>query len=649
MFPRVFLIPIFLFVYVWNLSSDEPRMPAGFARIGPFGGDVRSLLVDSQNPEVAYLGTSSGKIFKTRDNGKSWEPLFPGIGLNELVVDTLVQHPRESNHIYAGAWDLHSEGGGLFESKDAGLSWSQIRLPVGSAAVRGLAICKTNPVYMIVGTLSGACVSADSGRSWKKVGGAELQKAESVAIDPKNQRFLYVGTWRLGYRSEDFGKTWTRSEKGMPLDSDLFSISINAQDPQIIYASACSGVYRSTNRALSWTRLRLLPDRFTIRALAVCIDPKDVHRIYVGTTEGLFTSGNDGETWRRSTSAELSVNAIQVDPGNTRRITIGTEYSGILVSEDAGQTWRESNLGFSHQQISWFLPRTGMPSQFLGGVLSGAGGICIYDSKSQVWNSTQIEPGARILSYLELPNNKGRLAGTVQGIYWQAVRSDPWKKLPGSAAKRTIYSLELDSTKQVIYAGTDRGIYRTSLSALDFRVPPNYQFSPETWCITAPETSKGAVYAGTSLGLLRSWDQGTTWNVISAWGLPARTVFRTLVVSPARKEHLFAGTSAGLFESKDGGVHWDRAGSSSLQVDVPAVLFLDDSGEELLAANKTSGGVFQSVDGGRTWELIFSPHYGSPVYCLTKDPQQPSIIYAGTRSEGVYRIDLSQIKKTGER
>jgi photosystem II stability/assembly factor-like uncharacterized protein len=645
--PRC-LIPLFtVILFLCSPEAffpEESRIATHFERIGPFGGDVRSLLVDSKREGVALLGTSDGRIYKTSDSGRSWIPLNPGIGSYEYVIDTLVQHPIESDHIYAGAWDLHSNGGGLFESKDAGLTWTRIILPQGSSAIRGFAICKASPKYMIAGTLSGAYISADGGRSWKHVGGSDLEKAESVAIDPKDYRSLYVGTWRLGYKSSDFGKTWTRIDKGMPLDSDLFSIAINPRNPEIIYASACSGVYRSSNRASSWTRMKLLPDRFTVRAQAVYMDPADPQKIYVGTTEGLFFSPNDGGNWVRLTPADVTVNAIQVDPNNIRRILIGTEYNGVLLSEDGGQKWEEVNAGFVHRQISWMLPNPRTPGQFFGGLQSGAGGFLLYDSKSRSWAHSQIEPGMRIFSFLVLPEDQGVLAGTSEGIYRQANINGPWQKLAGLIGRRAIYSLEIDSAGLVIYAGTDQGIYKASLSAMDFRVPPSYRFSPKVWCIIAPKTPPNFIYAGTSLGLFRSRDKGTTWNVLPSSGLPDRVVIGSLAVSPLDPNHMFAGTSAGLFESKDGGTLWRNAVDQRMRVDIPSVIFLDGSGRNLLAANKSSGGVFYSTDSGENWKLIYSPGNESPVYCLAQGPENPSAIYLGTRSDGVYLLNLDIVR-----
>ena len=617
-------------------ASSAPR----FERLGPFGGDVRSLLIDASSPSTVYLGTSNGEIYKSDDSGKSWQTLTPGIEQPSYVIDTLVQHPRDPGHIYAGAWDSYSEGGGLFESVDAGATWSRIKLPHEFTDVRGVALCRDKPSYMLAATTGGVFLSRDGGAEWTSVGNELLTKAHSVAIDPVDPNILYVGTWRLGYVSRDMGKSWTLVEKGMPLDSDIFSMTIRPDNPSVVFGSACSGVYRSDDGLRSWTRLKVRPDQFTIRTHIVYLDPTDFSRVYAGTTEGLYVSENEGRAWTLLTPKDITVNAIQVDTSNKRRILLGTEYHGVLRSEDGGKTWLASNNGFIHKQIPWIQFDQDEKGRFLAGLHSGGGGWYSRNTDGDTWTIEQIEPGMRTLSLLILPNAAGRLVGTPQGIYHRKNANSSWKKLTGAIARRTVYSLAIDHGKKIIYAGTDQGIYRAPIDTLDFKMPPGNRLVPIAWRIIAPAGNPDTIFAATNMGILRSEDRGVSWRVTSAYGLPERVMINSLAVSPTDRDRFLAGTSAGLFESSSGGVYWEQAGNRNMKTDISDVLFLDGGGKRILAADRTAGGLFLSEDGGAAWERIFDSGFASPVYCLTQDPDNPSIIYIGTRYEGVYRLTI---------
>ena len=608
-----------------------------FERLGPFGGDVRSLLIDASAPATVYLGTSNGEIYKSADSGKSWQVLRPGIEHPAYVIDTLVQHPREPEHIYAGAWDSYSEGGGLFESRDAGATWTRIKLPHEFTAVRGIALCHDDPSYMLAATTEGVYLSRNGGIEWSGVGGELLTKAHSVAIDPFDPNILYVGTWRLGYVSRDMGESWDLVEKGMPLDSDIFSMTIRPDNPSVVFGSACSGVYRSDDGVRSWTRLRVLPNQFTIRAQIIHLDPTNFNRVYTGTTEGLYVSENEGRAWTLLTSKDITVNAVQVDPSNNRRILVGTEYQGVLRSEDGGKTWLASNDGFIHKQISWIQFEQNEKGRFLAGLHSGEGGWYSRNAGGS-WTREQIEPGMRVLSFLTLPGDAGLLAGTPQGIYHRKNASTPWKKLTGAIARRTIYSLAVDQGLKIIYAGTDQGIYRAPIDTLDFRMPPGNRLSPMAWHIVTPAETPETILAATNLGILRSQDRGVTWRVASLHGLPERVMINSIVVSPADKDRFFVGTSVGLFESTSAGAYWEHAGSRYMKTGIADILFLDGGGKRILAADQTAGGIFLSEDGGTVWEKIFDSEFASPIYCLEQDPDNPLVIYIGTRYKGVYRM-----------
>src|SRR5205085_11538459 len=88
---------------------------------GPLGGDVRSLVVDPQDPQRLYFGTIDGQIYTTADGGSSWARL-EGFNRPGLLIDNLIIDPRDSKVIYAAA-HRHKEAGGFFKTTDGGRTW----------------------------------------------------------------------------------------------------------------------------------------------------------------------------------------------------------------------------------------------------------------------------------------------------------------------------------------------------------------------------------------------------------------------------------------------------------------------------------------------------------------------------------------------
>ena len=125
----------------------QPRM------IGPDGGDVRSLAYDPQNPDRILLGTSSGQIFESRDRGTSWMR-FAHLGAGpDYVLDHIIFDPKQVGVIYVGAWTLESEGGSVFKSTDNGHSWQALTSLEGKS-VRSMAIAAADPNTLVAGRLN---------------------------------------------------------------------------------------------------------------------------------------------------------------------------------------------------------------------------------------------------------------------------------------------------------------------------------------------------------------------------------------------------------------------------------------------------------------------------------------------------------------
>ncbi|HYB91919.1 MAG TPA: hypothetical protein VEC38_12840 [Candidatus Binataceae bacterium] len=78
---------------------------------------VRSIAFDPKVPALMYVGVEEGGVFRTRDGGRSFEPLNDGLYFD---VHTVAVDARDSHRLYA------TTGGGFHLSEDGGASWRQI-------------------------------------------------------------------------------------------------------------------------------------------------------------------------------------------------------------------------------------------------------------------------------------------------------------------------------------------------------------------------------------------------------------------------------------------------------------------------------------------------------------------------------------------
>ena len=132
-------------------------------------------------------------------------------------------------------------------------------------------------------------------------------------------------------------------------DSDVMSILIDRSNPARVFASACSGIYRSNNGGTLWQKVQGIP--FSARRTHVLAqDSERASVIYAGTTEGLWQSEDAGATWRRVTPADWVINSVEVLVSHPGRVVIGTADLGILVSDDRGAHFSAANDGFNHRR-----------------------------------------------------------------------------------------------------------------------------------------------------------------------------------------------------------------------------------------------------------------------------------------------------------
>lgn len=617
---RVFLI-VAAIVVVATPARAQTWIP-----VGPPGGTVRALAADPRDPQRIFLGTGDGILYRSDDGGLHWRRLRPGFPLRRCSLDQIVVDPH--GVVFVGYWEVHGTGGGVARSADGGKTFAVLE-GIDGQSVRALALAPSDAQVIAAGTTAGVFLSQDSGQRWARITPEhhpDLRNVESLAFDPTDPQILYVGTWHLGWKTIDGGAEWVPMHDGMIDDSDVMTLTVDQWDPRTIYATACSGIYRSTEAAAQWTKLSGIP-LSSRRTRAFSQSGDDANLLLAGTTEGLWISVDRGETWRLVTAKTLVVNAVLVQPNGT--IILGADGAGVLRSRDRGETWSSSNTGFSERFVSRML--FDAPGRRLFVSVWDKGGVFVTSGVRGPWvRLDEGLEGREVLSLALL--DETLFAGTDEGIFTRGPEATAWTRLPtildGLEENPRVTEL-LALPPRRLLAATPKGVIRTSDEGWNW-AQPELGKEGEVFALAAFRDDPDLVVAATKSGFYRSSDGGGTWRQVSS-KLPGVTP-HAITVMPADDLVLLATTTGGLFRSNDQGVNWRRVTGGIPRSDLTGIAVHPD-GLTIYASDFNWGGIFRSVDGGMKWERMPTGDLPSDrVWTLGLDPEAPERLLASLAS-----------------
>ena len=564
-------------VLLFALASQAQQ----WTPVGPDGGDVRSLALDPRNPDRILLGTSAGQLYVSNDGGGSWARLARLGDRDHYVLDNIAFNSAQPGTIYVAAWSIEHHSGALFRSTDDGKSWQSVPAMQGKS-IRALAVAASNPKMLVVGALDGVFRSRDEGVMWERIspeGHPEIKNIESIAIDPRDPEVIYAGTWHLPWKTSDGGRTWQSIKKGVIDDSDVFSIIIDPRDPSVVYASACSGIYKSESAGAQFRKMQGIPSSAR-RTRVLAQDPSDSKVVYAGTTEGLWRTSDAGKTWKRLTGANVIVNDVLLDARRPERILAATDRSGVLISQNRGQSFLASNRGFAHRQVTALLVDRQDRNVLYAGVINDKeyGGVFMSRDAGASWAQVNDGLAGRDIFSLRQSHQGALIAGTNRGIFILHDGHARWSPL-----NRVVREIPRKQPK------AKRGAKTRPL-------PPSVVTSELRVRVADLEVLPGKWLAATAHGLFTSTDNGRTWRGGPVLG------HREFINAHATEKMLAAITPRSLVTSSDGGATWREAKLPSFVTPLFQVAIGPDSALWL----SSRGGAFRSEDGGNTWEHVMA-------------------------------------------
>ncbi len=220
-----------------------------YRNLGPFRMQVRIADIDVPASPIKdhlytmYVAPWIGGLFKTTNNGTTFEPVFDA--QNNLSIGDVTSSPSNPDIVWVGTGDAFTSrssyaGDGVYKSIDAGKTWKNMGLR-DSHHIARIVIHPTNPNIVYVAAMGhlystneerGVFKTTNGGESWEKV----LYINEKVGVidlvaDPRNPAVLYAATyekerlpWQIInggpgsgiYKTIDSGGTWKRLTGGLP-------------------------------------------------------------------------------------------------------------------------------------------------------------------------------------------------------------------------------------------------------------------------------------------------------------------------------------------------------------------------------------------------------------------------------------------------
>jgi photosystem II stability/assembly factor-like uncharacterized protein len=653
--------------------------------LGPNGGDVRSITVDPRDKDKLYISTMDGQIHTSADGGATWR-LLATLNRPLLVLDQLMIDRSDSSVLYVSG-HRGKLPGGFFKSTDSGATWKEAKELRGEA-IHAMTQSEKDEKTLFVGTKAGIWTSADSGDNWAKVeSGTMPLDINSMAVDPRNTSTIYAGTTWRPYKSTDSGKSWRLIKTGMIDDSDIFAITIDTRNADHIIASACSGIYESFNGGEKWAKIQGIPSQ-SRRTRAIVQHPSKPGTIYAGTTEGFWMSSNGGKSWSMNSARNLEVNSIAVHPDAPDRVFLGTNNFGVMVSNDGGKNFVQTNNSFTSRFTYQVTADVAEPNRLYAMTknTSSSGGFFFTSTDAgKSWvqakslDINRDSPFTMLQDRID-PNtiylgaNRGIFKSIDRGVTWKLLEPPPPpKKKPvrkargkakpvavkkpveptpppdgpvvGPALTETVKVLAFtNDDRNGMFAGTDKGLYVTYDIAKGWeKLKLGEGIDENIFVVYTSPLVPGTIWVGTaSSGVIVSTDDGKTWTKTNA--VPEDVPVSSIATDPKRPNYIYVGTTQAFYLSRDGGRTWNRRGGNLPLGNFTSILINPENTDEIFVSSalENDGGIFHSTDAGMKWKRFDSKEMPLPsrrVWSMVFDPLDHNRIFAGTHSSGVYRIE----------
>ena len=637
--------------------------------IGPavMSGRIAAIDAVPADPLTIYVGSASGGVWKSKDGGLQFEPIFDD---HTMSIGAIAVDPSNSDVVWVGTgetWTRNSVsvGNGVYKTADGGSSWEFVgledseriaRIAVNPMDGNTVYVCATGHLWD-ANEERGVFRTSDGGETWEKVLYVdENTGCSDISMDPHAPNILYAGMWEFRrwpysfnsggpgsglYRSLDGGTTWQELANGLPEgEKGRVAVAVSPAQPNRVFAlveAENTALYRSDDMGANWEEMntsrniQMRPFYFAY----LVPDPVDPDRIY--KPGFMLTVSNDGGKSFTSPfsssgfsggSVHSDLHALWINPNNNEDLVLGTD-GGVYFSYDHGGSWRLSKAIPVSQfyEVSYDME---MPYNVYGGLQDngtwvgpsrGPGGV--YPQNWEVINGGDgfhvfVDPSDPDFVFVEYQG------GNVSRLQRSTGESKDIKPYPAEGEEKLRFNWNAplhvsQANPGILYLGAQY-LYRTRDRGDSWeRISPDLTTND-------PEKQKQEESGGLTT------DNTTAEN---------HTTIVTISESPVNAQVIWVGTDDGNLQiTRDDGAEWSNvvgnvAGlpRSTWVSHVEASRFDEGSAYVTFDGHRTGDMtpyVYRTTDFGATWESLVTESVEGYAHVVKEDLENGDLLFLGT-------------------
>ena len=668
--------------------SWEPLGP------GNIGGRLRGLVTHPSNPNIIYVGSVGGGVWKSTNGGANWTATMSD--LITLNISALAMKPGDPNTLYAGTGEAYftgdcQPGRGILKTTDGGATWKRLHVAQGinSPFITEIAVSPADPnVVYAAGRkavpsnfnlsaetvpdpgISAIYKSTNSGETWQDMTtgkGIEHNTqtafdefATEVIVNPTNANVVYAafgilvsgGIWK----STNGGQSWTRLTNGMPDPTqpnqghNRIELAMAPSNPEILYASfsygrkqgdtsplkdsAMLGIWKTTNGGQNWTQVAT-PMSTAKRNL-----------------DDNLTTALGGQGYYD--------NSIIVHPTDPN--TIFVAGLDIYKSTDGGNTWAQKTMWTSpndtqgnpqglpyahadHHEFAFDLS-TNPPTLYDG----SDGGIARSRDLGNSWEVINKDLGVtQFYTFAVHPTNPKILIGgaqdngtpmsidgTMNNWFEAASGGDGWQAFFDANNPNTLYtSVYGVNMLRLTYdynSGQVTAFKEVGLTDGSNGITQDDASGAGFFAPYEMSPNNPSVLVLGTYRLLKSTNRGDSWTAIS--GNSSGPSIVTLAIAEGNDNMIwFATRNAEIIKTENNGGSYTDVTGANLPKRFITDIELDPSNTSTVYLTYSGYGsphVFKSTNAGGSWTNITNNLPDTPANAIQVHPQQPNSLFLAT-------------------